>query len=156
MPNLRVRTLVSNTRGTFTTMTAAPRLFRVIMPATSVDDSARFYSALFDTTGFRVSNGRHYFDCGGVILAVYDAVADGDKSPVRSNAEHVYFAVADLAAVLTRAQNAGGLSTEIGDGKLPMGEIAKRPWGEVSFYMHDPAGNPICFVDEKSIFRAPR
>jgi hypothetical protein len=36
-----------------------------------------------------------------------------------------------------------------------MGEIAKRPWGEVSFYMHDPSGNPICFVDEQSIFRGP-
>lgn len=137
-------------------MTTAPRLFRVIMPVTNLDAAAGFYSAVFDTPVFRVSNGRHYFDCGGVILAVYDAMADGDQAPVPHNAEHVYFAVTDLAAVFARAQRVGGLSTETGDGGLPMGQIAKRPWGEVSFYMHDPAGNPICFVDEQSIFRGPR
>lgn len=125
------------------------------MPVANLEDAARFYSALFDTSGFRVSNGRHYFDCGGVILAVYDPGADGDAKPVHSNAEHVYFAVADLEAVFARAQRVGGLSTETGDGRLPMGQIAKRPWGEVSFYMHDPSGNPICFVDERSIFRGP-
>ena len=131
------------------------RLFRVIMPVTDIEASARFYSALFDQPGFRVSGGRHYFDCGGVILAVYDATADGDREPVRSNGEHVYFAVTDLAAAFARAQQAGGLSTEVGDGGLPMGEIAKRPWGEVSFYLHDPSGNPLCFVDDKSIYRGP-
>ena len=136
-------------------MVSAPRLFRVIMPVNNLDESARFYSALFDSPGFRVSNGRHYFDCGGVILAVYDAVADGDQAPVRANAEHVYFAVTDLDAVFTRAQKTGGLSKQTGDGGLAMGQIAKRPWGEVSFYMHDPSGNPICFVDERSIFRGP-
>lgn len=36
-----------------------------------------------------------------------------------------------------------------------MGQIARRPWGEQSFYMHDPAGNPLCFVDEQSIYRGP-
>jgi len=136
-------------------MASAPRLFRVIMPVGNLDESAGFYSALFDSPGFRVSNGRHYFDCGGVILAVYDSVADGDKVPVRANAEHVYFAVTDLEAVFARAQQAGGLSEKTGDGGLAMGQIAKRPWGEVSFYMHDPSGNPICFVDERSVFRGP-
>jgi catechol 2,3-dioxygenase-like lactoylglutathione lyase family enzyme len=129
------------------------RLFRVIMPVTNIDAAVRFYSALLDTPGFRVSSGRHYFDCGGVILAVYDAVADGDAQPVRHNAEHVYFAVADLEAVFARAKHAGGLSAEIGDGDLPMGEIRQRPWGEVSFYVTDPSGNPLCFADERSVFR---
>ena len=137
-------------------MNTAARLFRVIIPVTNIDDSARFYSAILDSPGMRISNGRHYFNCGGVILAVYDAVADGDREPVRHNAEHVYFAVSDLAAVFARAQKTGGLSTETGDGKLAMGEIRKRPWGEVSFYMHDPSGNPICFVDESSIFKGPQ
>jgi hypothetical protein len=30
--------------------------------------------------------------------------------------------------------------------------IRKRPWGEKSFYARDPFGNPICFVDEKTVF----
>ena len=34
-----------------------------------------------------------------------------------------------------------------------MGQIARRPWGEVSFYLHDPSGNPLCFVDEQSVYR---
>jgi len=49
-------------------MPSSIRLFRVIMPVTDIEASARFYSALFDQPGFRVSGGRHYFDCGGVIL----------------------------------------------------------------------------------------
>ena len=136
-------------------MASPVRLFRMIMPVSDIEASARFYSALFDQPGFRVSGGRHYFDCGGIILAVYDAIADGDRAPVRSNAEHVYFAVSDLGAAFARAQRAGGLSTALGDDGLPMGEIAKRPWGEVSFYLQDPSGNPLCFVEEQSIYRGP-
>ena len=100
------------------------------MPVSNLDVCARFYSALFDSPGFRVSNGRHYFDCGGVILAVYDPAGDGDQKPIHANAEHVYFAVADLNAFFARAQAAGGLSTAIGDGNLPMGAVARRPWAE--------------------------
>jgi hypothetical protein len=54
--------------------------------------------------------------------------------------------------VYRRARTLGGLSTGIGDGGLPMGEIAMRPWGERSFYMADPFGNPLCFVDERTLF----
>src|SRR5687767_2032356 len=110
-------------------MTSSIRLFRVIMPVTNIEEATRFYSALFDQPGFRVSSGRHYFDCGGVILAVYDAKSDGDREAVRSNAEHVYFAVPDLEAAFQRAQACGGLSDATGDGDLPMGCIARRPWG---------------------------
>jgi catechol 2,3-dioxygenase-like lactoylglutathione lyase family enzyme len=134
-------------------MSSSIRLFRVIMPVTNLDDATRFYSALFEQPGFRVSNGRHYFDCGGVILAAYDAVADGDREAVRNNAEHVYFATPDLEGVFARAEQLGGLSKETGDGGLPMGQIARRPWGERSFYMHDPSGNPICFVDAQSAYK---
>ncbi len=125
------------------------------MSVTDIAAASQFYCALFGSPGFRVSAGRHYFECGGVILAVYDAMADGDRGAVRSNAEHVYFAVPDLPSVFARAEALGTLSTEIGDGGLPMGQIARRPWGEVSFYLHDPSGNPLCFVDEQSIYRGP-
>jgi hypothetical protein len=55
--------------------------------------------------------------------------------------------------VFARAQRPGGVSTEIGDGQLPMGQIARRPWGERSFYLNDRSGNPLCFVDESTVFR---
>jgi catechol 2,3-dioxygenase-like lactoylglutathione lyase family enzyme len=130
----------------------APRLFRVIMPVNDLDRAAEFYATLLESPGQRVSNGRHYFMCGGVVLALYDPRADGDKSDPRPNYEHIYFAVADLEAVYRKAQATGLLSTDVGDGRLPMGEIARRPWGERSFYLNDPFGNPLCFVDESSLF----
>lgn len=117
-------------------------------------DAQRFYSVLLGQPGMRVSPGRHYFDCGGVIVALYNPGADGDDPTPHPNFEHVYFAVDDLEAAFERAQQLGGLSEKTGDGRLPMGQIARRPWGERSFYMRDPSGNPLCFVDETTLFTA--
>jgi catechol 2,3-dioxygenase-like lactoylglutathione lyase family enzyme len=123
------------------------------MPALELDRSVSFYQQVLGEQGMRISPGRHYFMCGGVILAVYNPKADGDSTEPRPNFDHVYFAVADLESFYQRAEQAGGLSTVIGDGDQPMGKIARRPWGERSFYMKDPSGNPICFVDEATLFR---
>ena len=131
---------------------ASARLYRVILPVDSLDDAVRFYVALLDDAGMRISPGRHYFRCGEVTLAVYDPAADGDARTPRPNFDHVYFAVDDLETVFARAQRLGTLSKEVGDGGLPMGEIARRPWGERSFYLQDPFGNPLCIVDAASIF----
>ena len=135
---------------------ASVRLYRVIVPVDDIDNAARFYRTLLQQDGMRVSSGRHYFDCGGVVLALYSPGADGDREQPRPNFEHVYFAVDDLDAVYGCAETVGGLSTQTGDGNLPMGRIARRPWGERSFYMHDPFGNPLCFVDAKTIFTGRR
>jgi catechol 2,3-dioxygenase-like lactoylglutathione lyase family enzyme len=128
------------------------RLFRVIMPVDDLESVARFYSTLLDQPGARISPGRHYFKCGDVVLALYSPRMDGDAHTTRPNPDHVYFAVDDLDDVFDRAKRLGGLSTEMGDGQLPMGEIAVRPWGERSFYLRDPFGNPLCFVDSRTLF----
>ena len=128
-------------------------LFRVIIPAGDLEQSVRFYSALFDQPGMRVSGGRHYFRCGPVTVAVYSPRGDGDPTEPGRNFGHVYFATSDLEAYFKRSQQAGGLSTEVGDGGMKMGEIATRPWGERSFYVDDPFGNPLCFVDEATVFK---
>ena len=130
-------------------------LFRVIIPAGDLDQSVRFYSTLLGQPGMRVSGGRHYFRCGAVNVAVYCPSGDGDPTPPRRNFGHVYFSTNDLDAYFARAQQTGGLSTETGDGGLKMGEIARRPWGERSFYVDDPFGNPLCFVDEATVFKGP-
>jgi catechol 2,3-dioxygenase-like lactoylglutathione lyase family enzyme len=130
----------------------AARLYRVILPTNDLAAAVEFYATLLEDAGIRVSPGRHYFRCGDVTLALYDPKADGDARAPRPNFDHVYFAVGQLEAVYRRAERVGGLSSETGDGRLPMGEIARRPWGERSFYMHDPFGNPLCFVDAASIF----
>jgi catechol 2,3-dioxygenase-like lactoylglutathione lyase family enzyme len=134
---------------------ASVRLFRVILPVINLAEAERFYSALLAQPGFRVSPGRHYYNCGGVILALYNPGADGDDAAARPNFEHLYLAVDDLQAVFERAKRLGGLSGEIGDGQLPMGQIARRPWGERSFYLTDLSGNPLCFVDEATLFTGP-
>lgn len=131
---------------------ASARLYRVILPVDSLDDAVLFYAALLDDPGMRISPGRHYFRCGDVTLAIYDPVADGDARTPRPNFDRVYFAVDDLEAVFARARRLGTLSKQVGDGGLPMGEIARRPWGERSFYLQDPFGNPLCVVDTASIF----
>jgi len=121
----------------------ALQLFRVILPVGDLDAAVAFYAHVLATPGARVWPGRHYFDCGGTILACYDALADGDPEAVRPNPQYVYFAVDDLEAAYGRARTAG--CSEL-DG------IDVRPWGERSFYARDPFGNPICFVDSATCF----
>ena len=93
--------------------------------------------------GTRVSGGRHYFDCGGTILACHEALADGDPAQVGPNPQYVYFGVDDLDAAHARAEEAGWRE---------LSGIEIRPWGERSFYARDPFGNPICFVDSETLF----
>lgn len=135
-----------------TTPGAAPRIYRIILQVSDIERAAKFYTALLGLEGQRISPGRHYFNCGGVILALFNPRGDEDSFDARPNPDHVYFAVDDLHAVFRRAETLGGLSTEMGDGNLPMGKIGRRPWGEVSFYMRDPFGNPLCFVDRQTLF----
>jgi catechol 2,3-dioxygenase-like lactoylglutathione lyase family enzyme len=130
-------------------------LFRVIIPVGDLEKAVRYYSTLLDQPGMRISGGRHYFRCGAVTLAVYSPAGDGDSTPPRANFGHVYFSTSELEACYQRARAVGGLSRETGDGGLPMGEIAKRPWGERSFYVDDPFGNPLCFVDAATLFKGP-
>jgi catechol 2,3-dioxygenase-like lactoylglutathione lyase family enzyme len=119
------------------------KLFRVILPVSDIDRATAFYREVLGFPGQRVSTGRHYFNCGGTILACFDPRADGDDFDAHPNPDHVYFAVDHLEATLIRARFAGCRS---------LGEIKVRPWGERSFYATDPFGNKICFVDEQTVF----
>jgi uncharacterized glyoxalase superfamily protein PhnB len=120
------------------------RLFRVIVPVSDVNRAARFYETVLGVAGKRVSPGRHYFECGGTILACFDPRADGDNFDAKPNPDHLYFAVADLESVFERAGRAGCAQIDVA--------IKKQPWGERSFYCQDPFGNPLCFVDERTCF----
>ena len=124
----------------------APRLYRVILPVGDIERAAAFYGTVFGAPGERASPGRHYFDCGGTILACYDPVADGDGEQGGWRVhplQYLYFAVADLEGVLARVRTAGGTIDD---------EIATMPWGERMFYARDPFGNRISFVDERTLF----
>ncbi|MFN2498747.1 MAG: VOC family protein, partial [Pyrinomonadaceae bacterium] len=92
---------------------------------------------------------RHYIDCGPVILALVDGSAEGKQA--KPLPDYIYFAVADLQSVHDRARALNCLSNGDVHGD-PAGEIIKRSWGELSFYVADPWGNGLCFVDEQTLF----
>jgi catechol 2,3-dioxygenase-like lactoylglutathione lyase family enzyme len=122
------------------------RLYRVILPVGDIERAERFYTELLGLAGERVSPGRHYFDCGDTILACYDPIADGDGKGDGWHHhfnQYFYFAVDELEAVFERAKQLG-CSLD--------GGIADMPWGERLFYARDPFGNPICFVDDRTLF----
>lgn len=125
---------------------AAARLFRVILPVPSITAAAVFYAAVLEQPGVRISPGRHYFGCGGVILACFDPRADGDSWDATPIPDHVYLAVDDLDSYYRRVSD------------QPNGTIRRpietQPWGERSFYCADPFGNKLCFVDERTLFTA--
>jgi catechol 2,3-dioxygenase-like lactoylglutathione lyase family enzyme len=127
-------------------------LFRVILPVTDIDRAARFYSEVLGIDGRRVSPGRHYFDCGGTILACFDPGSDGDGYVAPPNPEWLYFAVDDLEARFEAARRAGATPSAEDVHGEPAGRIARRPWGERSFYVEDPFGNKLCFVDRATKF----
>jgi predicted enzyme related to lactoylglutathione lyase len=121
------------------------RLFRVILPVKDIERATQFYRALLGASGSRVSPGRHYFGCGGVILACFDPRADGDSWDASPNPDHVYFSVPDLESILRSASDAGAHISR---------PIETQPWGERSFYCTDPFGNKLCFVAADTLFTA--
>lgn len=133
------------------------KLYRVIVPVSDIERATAFYASVLALPGTRVSPGRHYFDCEGTILACFDPLADGDSEPLPANPEHVYLAVDDLPATYDRCRRAGAAFEASGRlGTDPPGRIAQRPWGETSFYVRDPFGNPLCFVDARTVFTGAR
>ena len=79
----------------------------------------------------------------------------GREGHTRSNSAHggwnlhpkqyIYFSVADLGSTFEKAKNL--------QCKRIDKAIKTMPWGERLFYAKDPFNNPICFVDEATVFR---
>jgi catechol 2,3-dioxygenase-like lactoylglutathione lyase family enzyme len=125
------------------------KIFRVTFEVANLEEGAAFYSKLLDVPGKRHPGARHYFDCGGVILAVLDTAAGGlGPTP---GPKSLYFAVNDVAAVHARAKALGALAPFQVHGQ-PAGEVISRPWGEKSFYVTDPWGNETCFVQDGTLY----
>jgi tRNA (guanine37-N1)-methyltransferase len=122
-----------------------PPLFRVSLPVGDIDAAARWYEALLNAPGQRVSERRHDVRCGAVLV---ELVAPEEGTGARTaNAEPLYFAVADLMGAFARARQGGATVVD---------RIRKREWGERSFYISDPDGNPLCFVAEDTVFAGGR
>ena len=121
-----------------------PRLYRVVIQVSNIDEAADFYEALLGTKGTRVPPARHYFNYQGFILSCFDPIAEGTETPAVPNPDHIFIAVPNLEQVHARAKKLACADLEP--------DITTRPWGERSFYGKDPFGNPFCIVDERTIF----
>lgn len=127
----------------------APKLYRIILQVPKMNQAVEFYTELLGVKGRAVHSSRTYFDCGPVILALVDPTEDGSKA--KPNVDEIYFSVQDIKKMHERAKKLNCLSDEDVHGD-PAGEIVTRPWRERSFYVKDPWGNRMCFVDEKTLF----
>ena len=128
----------------------ADKLFRIILQVDDLERAAEFYAKLLDDPGRMIPRAsRHYIDCGAVILALVDVAAGGEQA--RPLPDYIYFAVSDVEQVYARAKDLGCLASQDVHG-ASAGEIVVRPWGERSFYVADPWGNGLCFVDENTLF----
>ena len=129
--------------------TDIPKIFRVTVEVADLDKAAAFYSKLLGSDGKRHPGARHYFDCGGVILAVLDVSRGG--MPPTIGPKSLYFAVGDVTVVHARAVQLGALAPYKVHGE-DAGAVTKRAWGEKSFYAVDPWGNDLCFVEDGTLY----
>lgn len=123
-------------------------LYRVILPVTDITKAVTFYSFVLGQSGKRVSSGRHYFDVGGTILAIYDPIADRDdiqKEWSFHENQYIYISTDTLEDVHQKVKQSECSHVDE--------TIETMPWGERLFYANDPFGNPICFVDQQTVFR---
>lgn len=125
-----------------------PVLSRVILHVGDVTEAARFYAKLLGVEGRPAGGGRVYFDCGPVILAILDP----GETP-RPSVDIVYFTVKSAAKIHARARRLDCLDPQRFH-EQPAGKLSVRPWGEKSFYVVDPWGNGLCFIEQATFFRA--
>jgi catechol-2,3-dioxygenase len=125
-----------------------PSLFRLNVEVGNLDEAATFYAQLLGVEARRQAGSRCYFTCGPVTLQVVDVSSTGDPHPA---AKALYFTVKDLDAIHARAAALGCLSQDDVHGGNA-GAISVRPWGERSFYAADKWANPLCFVEEGTIY----
>ena len=125
-----------------------PQFFRLNIEVGDLEEAISFYTRLLGIEGRKQAGSRCYFNCGPVSLQVLNV------SPVRAPhpaAKALYFTVNDLDAAYERAGALNSLSREdVHD--APGGGIVVRPWGERSFYVEDPWKNPLCFVEEGTVY----
>jgi predicted enzyme related to lactoylglutathione lyase len=130
-------------------MSESPKLFRVTLEVADLERATQIYASLFGIDGQRHPGARHYFDCGGVIVAVLDVSRGG--MPPTPGPKSLYFAVDDIDSVHERADQLGVLAPYQVHGE-PASAVLTRPWGERSFYVVDPWGNDLCFCENGTLY----
>ena len=128
--------------------TDVPQFFRLNIEVGDLNAAIAFYTKLLGVEGRKQAGSRCYFNCGAVTLQVLDV--SSSREP-HCAAKALYFTVNDLEPVYQRARELDCLSAEtVHD--APGGGIVVRPWGERSFYCEDAWKNPLCFVEEGTVY----
>lgn len=133
-----------------------PNLYKTILPTTSLGRAAAFFEELLGLEVDASVPNRHFVYCDSCVLALVNPIEHArghgmETLEFRPNPEVVYFGVSDLDGIYERAQKLGMKPIPQQDDPVGIG-IEQRPWGERSFYGLDPSGNPICFVDDQTLF----
>ena len=125
-----------------------PQFFRLNLEVGDLKSAISFYTKLLGVEGRKQAGSRCYFECGPVTLQVLDVSSVRQPHPA---AKALYFTVNDLEHAYARAKALQCLSREdVHD--APGGGIVVRPWGERSFYAEDSWKNPLCFVEEGTVY----
>jgi predicted enzyme related to lactoylglutathione lyase len=125
-----------------------PQFFRLNIEVGDLEAAISFYASVLGIQGRKQAGSRCYFNCGPVTLQVLDVSSAREPHPA---AKALYFTVSDLDTAYKRAAALNCVSREnVHD--APGGGIVVRPWGERSFYMEDPWKNPLCFVEEGTVY----
>jgi len=122
-----------------------PRLFRLNLEVGDVAQASNFYATLLGSEARMDRGSRCHVDAGGVSLQIVQV-----PEP-RPAAKALAFVTDDLDALHARAAQLACLSEDPVHGARA-GDIAVRPWGERSFYCDDPWGNPLCFVEDGTVY----
>jgi len=131
-----------------TTTNDVPQFFRLNVEVGDLVSAISFYTKLLGIEGRKQAGSRCYFECGPVTLQVLEVASQRQPHPA---AKALYFTVNGLEAVYERAKALHCLSSaEVHD--AAGGGIVVHPWGERSFYAQDPWGNPLCFVEEETVY----
>ena len=123
-----------------------PSLFRINIEVGDLARAGTEWGEMLGLGGRPQAGSRVYFTAGAVTLQV---VEHDEPHPA---AKALYFLVDDLDGTHARAKKLGWLSKELVHGQAG-GAISVRPWGERSFYALDPWGNPLCFVEEGTVYK---
>jgi catechol 2,3-dioxygenase-like lactoylglutathione lyase family enzyme len=125
-----------------------PQFFRLNIEVGDLDAAVSFYTTLLGIQGRKQAGARCYFNCGPVTLQVVNVSPAREPHPA---AKALYFTVSNLDEAYMRAVDLKCVSREDVHG-APGGGIVVRPWGERSFYVEDPWKNPLCFVEEGTVY----
>ena len=125
-----------------------PQFFRINVEVGDLESAISFYTKLLGHEGRKQAGSRCYFECGPVTLQVLDVSSQRRPHPA---AKALYFTVNDLEAVYERAKALHCLSdSDVHDSTG--GGIIVRPWGERSFYAQYSWGNPLCFIEDGTVY----